>query len=159
MQGCSSPCLKANEKKNQNQPKHNLTLRCVCCFLEKRVQYFPFHLDTLTTSWMRFIYSCIFYFCIPQWIALPWLWTSSAALPGCLAEEAWPTSEWLSSGFSCSPRAPTSAGSGPSTRLSSEWNESWQHPDEPASRRDAVSCAAASLWWNKMSSARAGAPE
>lgn len=95
-----------------------------------------------------------FVFCIPQWIALLWLWISLAALPGCLAGEAWPTSEWLSSGFSCSLRAPTSAGSGPSTRLSSELNVSWQHPDEPASRRNAVFCATASLRWNKMSWAR-----
>lgn len=107
---------------------------------------------SLTTSCV-FVCVC-FVFCIPQWIALLWLWISLAALPGCLAEEAWPISEWLSSGFSCSLRAPTSAGSGPSTRLSSELNVSWQHPDEPASRRNVVFCATASSWWNKMSSAR-----
>lgn len=69
----------------------------------------------------RHVYVCVF--CLPQWIALLWPWISLAALPGCLAEEAWPTLAWPSFGFSCSLPAPTSAGSGPSTRLSSEFSE------------------------------------
>lgn len=99
-----------------------------------------------------FLRVCVF--CIPQWIVWLWLWIWLAALPGCLAEEAWPTLEWQSSGFWCSRRAPTSAGSGPSTRLSSELNVSRQHPDESVSRRNVVFCATAFLWRNKISSAR-----
>ena len=62
-----------------------------------------------------------------QWTAPHWLWIWLAVWHGCAEVVERPTSAWPSCGSSSSPPAPTCAGSGPSTRPSSERILLWPH--------------------------------
>lgn len=62
-----------------------------------------------------------------QWILPPWLLIWLAVWHGCVEGAERPTSAWPSCGSSCSLPAPTSAGSGLSTRPSSELLPHWAY--------------------------------